>query len=181
MNKGEHGGLEGRTEGGLTFYLSSRGRDFRHTQVGGGHDVIVGKAVPTAGKRRGPDQGKGLADHSPPRRKWTLLGAPVFMLDVILRPGNPRGKEPGKKVLLRRELARLIDHQHPILQPGCLRGHLQVEREEARGRRQAGEREAARGARPPDPGRARLQELKKYPDHGENRVTRKNLSPRLWS
>lgn len=101
MNKGEHGGLEGRTEGGLTFYFSSRGRDFRHTQVGGGHDVIVGKAVPTAGKRRGPDQGKGLADHSPPRRKWTLLGTPVFILGVTLRPGNPRDKEPGKKVLLK--------------------------------------------------------------------------------
>lgn len=100
VNKGEHGGLEGRTEGGLTFYFSSRGRDFRHTQVGGGHDVIVGKAVPTAGKQRGPHQGKGLADHSSPRRKWTLLGAPVFILGVILRPGNPRDKEPGKKVLL---------------------------------------------------------------------------------
>lgn len=46
-------GPEGGTKGELTFYFSSRGRDFRHTQVGGGHDVVVGEAVPRARGREG--------------------------------------------------------------------------------------------------------------------------------
>lgn len=58
QDEGEHWVLEGRTEGELTFYFPSRGRDLRHTQVGGGHDVIVGKAVPRTGDREGLNRRK---------------------------------------------------------------------------------------------------------------------------
>lgn len=41
-------------KGALTFYFSSRGGDSRHAQVGGGHNVIMGEAVPGA-RRAGRD------------------------------------------------------------------------------------------------------------------------------
>lgn len=44
--------------GELTFYFSSGSRDLGQTQVGGGHDVIVGKAVPRAGDREGLKRGR---------------------------------------------------------------------------------------------------------------------------
>lgn len=59
--------------GELTCYFSSRGRDFRHIQVGGGHDVIVGEAVPRARGQRGLEQGREMAGHSPPRKGKALV------------------------------------------------------------------------------------------------------------
>ena len=50
-------GTRGQHRGALTFYLASRGRDLRHTQVGGGHNIVVGEAVPRARGRKGLNPG----------------------------------------------------------------------------------------------------------------------------
>lgn len=66
--EGGQGRAKGRTKRKHTFYVSSRGRDFRHTQVGGSHDVIVSEAIPRARGQRGPEHREGTAGHSPPRK-----------------------------------------------------------------------------------------------------------------
>ena len=72
VGQGTAQGARRQKRGELTFYFSSWGRDFRHTQVGGGHNVIVGKAVPRIGDREGLNRSGG-EDCSPPRRKWPWL------------------------------------------------------------------------------------------------------------
>lgn len=166
----EQGAPERRTERAVTFYFSSRGRDFRHTQVGGSHDVVVGKAVPRAEKQRGLEQGRWISGHSLPRRKCTSLGLPVFTMGMLLRSSKPREEETGKKVCLRLfrwELVHPVDHQHRIsqptlgCQPGCLQAHLQVEREASRRRGRQWGTGGCSGSQASTP---RLQELKNYPD-----------------
>lgn len=73
VEQGEHGGPEGSTKVERTFYFSSRGRDFRHTKVVGGHNVVVRKAVPRAKGQKGREQGRGIAGHSPPRKETTSV------------------------------------------------------------------------------------------------------------
>lgn len=178
----DRGGALGRTEGELTFYFSARGRDLRHTQVGGGHDVIVGKAVPRTGDREGLNRGK-IEDTAHPAGNGfgcPSPGVPVFTLDISLRPGHPREEESGNKVLLKPpqvETRPFHNHQHHYQANTGLTARMSLGTLQVTGRRQ----EATQGARPPDPGRARCQELKKYPDPGENQVTRKTLPPRPQS
>lgn len=70
MSQGRARGTRGQNKGGkLTFYFSSRGGDFRHTQVGGGHDVIVGEAVPRIRGQKKPEHRRGTAGHSPQREE----------------------------------------------------------------------------------------------------------------
>lgn len=70
VDQGRVQGTRGQNKvGNLTFYFSSRGRDFRHTQVGGGHDVIVGKAVPRIRGLKGPEHRKRTVGHSPLRKE----------------------------------------------------------------------------------------------------------------
>lgn len=61
-------GARGQHRGALTFYLASRGRDLRHTQVGSGHNIVVGEAVPRARGRKGLIRA-GFAGHNPPREE----------------------------------------------------------------------------------------------------------------
>lgn len=106
-SRGEHRRPEGSTERALTFYLASRGRDLRHTQVGGGHNIIVGEAVPRARGRKGLSKG-GIRRPQPTQggngRSYAPLEVPVFTLGMLWRPSNVWGKETGKKVLLKTPL-----------------------------------------------------------------------------
>ena len=96
---------------------------------------------------------------------------------MLLRPGNPREEETGKEVLLKtplRELVHLANHQHPIsqptlgCQPGCLGRHLQVERKEARGRREGRRAGGCSGNQTPRPRLSKVLEAQEISRPGEN-------------